>query len=261
MTSIPTRQIQLEVVTDTLDGLHAAIEGGADRIELVMGLAFGGLTPAVGLLERAALSPVPVRAMIRPRTADFTYSDAEVAMMRSDIDAVSRIGVRGVVFGANLPSGELDRDKLARLSEPAQARGLDVAMHRGFDLAPDPLAAIDICISLGISTVLTSGGPRFAEDGIQGLKHYVAHAAGRIEIMAGSGVTANNATRVVEGSGVNWIHASCLGSCTVEGDQPPPDRVAALGGLTQTRKVTDSRVVRQLRSVLDEMSLSRKNHR
>ena len=126
MKTIPTRQIQLEVVTDTLSGLHAAIEGGADRIELVMGLALGGLTPAIGLLERAARSPIPVRAMIRPRTADFAYSDAEVAMMRCDIDAVSRIGIRGVVFGANLPSGKLDRDKLARLSERAQARGLDV---------------------------------------------------------------------------------------------------------------------------------------
>jgi copper homeostasis protein len=193
--------------------------------------------------------------MIRPRTADFTYSDAEVAMMRSDIDAVSQIGISGVVFGANLPSGELDRDKLARLSEPAQARGLDVAIHRAFDLAPDPLAAIDICVSLGISTVLTSGGPRFAEDGIQCLKRYVDHAAGRIEIMAGSGLTANNVTRVVEGSGVNWIHASCLGSFVVEAYQPPPDRVAALGGLTLSRTDTDGRAVRQLRSVLDEMAL------
>ena len=52
-------------------GMHlyrAAIEAGADRLELCAGLEVGGLTPSIGLVETVvAMSTVPVIAMLRPR--------------------------------------------------------------------------------------------------------------------------------------------------------------------------------------------------
>ncbi len=250
--AIGTAHIRLEVVTDTADGLRAAVLGGAERIELVSALGTGGVTPSPGLMQLAAGCGVPVRAMIRPRGGDFTYSAADLDLMRRDIDAATACGLAGVVFGANRPTGELDGTALICLVEQAHALGLETAIHRSFDLAPDPLAAIETCISLGLSTILTSGGPRHAAAGIDGLARYVTAADGRIEIMAGSGVTADNASAIVKGAGVAWVHASCSATLTAA-EQPPVERVAALGGLTAARNDTDLTSVQRLRGVLDAL--------
>ncbi|MEK1947945.1 MAG: copper homeostasis protein CutC, partial [Ensifer adhaerens] len=52
--------IGLEVCVDDADGLAAAIEGGADRIELCAALSVGGLTPTAGLMALAGPPRVPV---------------------------------------------------------------------------------------------------------------------------------------------------------------------------------------------------------
>ncbi len=246
-----TRPLRLEVVTDTVAGVRAAVAGGADRVELVSALGVGGVTPSLGLMRAAAGCGIPVRAMIRPRPGDFTYSAAEIDLMRHDIDAARAAGLSGVVVGANLATGPLDAEVLDTLVR--HAAGLEVAIHRSFDLAPDPAEAIDICVSLGLVTVLTSGGPRQAADGIAGLAQYVTLARGRIEIMAGSGVTAANGGAIVTGSGVSWLHASCSAPLA-DGPQPPADRVAALGGLTAARADTHEDAVRGLRGVLTQLA-------
>ncbi|MCB2138752.1 MAG: copper homeostasis protein CutC, partial [Rhodobacteraceae bacterium] len=63
--------MRLEVCVDGADGATAAVAGGADRIELCSALELGGLTPSAGLMARAALLPVPVHALIRPRSGNF----------------------------------------------------------------------------------------------------------------------------------------------------------------------------------------------
>ena len=249
-TSLPasrTASLRLEVVTDTVAGIAAAVAGGADRIELVSALGTGGVTPSLGLMQVAAACGIAVRAMIRPRAGDFTYSPAEIDLMRRDIDAARAAGLAGVVVGANHASGPLDASVLQTLVRHAE--GLDVAIHRSFDLAPDPDEAIETCVSLGLATILTSGGSRYAVEGIDGLAQYVTRARGRIEIMAGSGVGADNAQAIVTGAGVTWVHASCAGPVATQA-QPPADRVAALGGLTHTRTDTCEDIVRGLRRVL-----------
>jgi len=245
-----TASLRLEVVTDTVAGISAAVAGGADRIELVSALGTGGVTPSFGLMQVAASCGIAVRAMIRPRAGDFTYSSAEIDLMRRDIDAARAAGLAGVVVGANHASGPLDASVLQILVR--QANSLEVAIHRSFDLAPDPDEAIETCVSLGFATVLTSGGSRYAVDGIDGLAQYVAWARGRIDIMAGSGVGADNAEAIVAGAGVTWVHASCSAPVATDA-QPPADRVAALGGLTNARTDTRENIVRGLRRVLDTL--------
>ena len=247
--------IRLEVAVETVAGLRAAVRGGADRIELVSSFGVGGVTPSVGLMRVVATCGVPVRAMIRPRAGDFTYTPEEVILMMRDIESARECGVAGVVIGGNMPNGELDEGALVAVTEEARNLGLDTAIHRSFNLAPYPVKAIDLCISLGMKTILTSGGPRYAKDGTVGLAHYTDFAEGRIEIMAGSGVTADNVGRIA-GAGVSWVHASCQTVITAS-DHPPEDRVAALSGLTDARKDTDIEQVSRLRAALNEASVAR----
>ncbi|MGL6211569.1 MAG: copper homeostasis protein CutC, partial [Paracoccaceae bacterium] len=125
----------LEVCVDTVAGLEAAVAGGADRIELCTGLALGGLTPSAGLMRHAAGCGVPVMAMIRPRAGDCVWSEAELLAMEADIAAAQAAGLAGAVLGASMPDGCLDRVALARLVQAAQ--GMDLTLHRCFDLVPD----------------------------------------------------------------------------------------------------------------------------
>ncbi len=236
-------RILFEVVTDTVAGVRAAAAGGADRIELVAALAVGGVTPSPGLMRMTARCGVPVRAMIRPRAGDFCYDADELDVMRHDIEAARSAGMAGIVFGANLASGELDVQALARLCAHAEGLGLETALHRSFDLAPDPIEALDAALSLGIKTVLTSGGAASAHDGVDGLRRLVAYAAGRIEILAGVGITPANVADIVALGGVTSVHASCAG--------PAPAAEGLVGRLRSHQMHTEANTVTAIRQTLD----------
>ncbi|WP_443748207.1 copper homeostasis protein CutC [Asticcacaulis solisilvae] len=241
--------IVFEVVTDTIDGVRAAVAGGADRIELVSALAVGGVTPSPGFMRQAARCGVPVRAMVRPRPGDFCYDSGELDIMRHDIEAARAAGMAGVVFGANLPSGELDLHALGRLCAHASALGLETALHRSFDLAPDALEALDAAISLGIATVLTSGGAATAREGTVSLRRLVTYAAGRVEVLAGVGITAANVADIVVLGGVASVHASCATA--------PEVTEGLVGRLRTHQMLTDANAVTAVRYILDSINSRR----
>jgi copper homeostasis protein len=231
----------IEVCVDTADGLAAAIEGGADRIELCAALSVGGLTPSRGLMATAAASPVPVFAMIRPRDGDFVYATRDIAVMLADIDAARDAGLAGVVFGANLPDGRLDVVLLRDLI--AAAQGMGQTLHRAFDLAPDLDRALEDAIALGLPRILTSGGAATAIEGATVLQRLIARAAGRIAIMPGSGINART-VGVLRHLPLSEIHASCA----VE--RPVAHGAVALGFSGPMRRETDAAEVRALRAAL-----------
>lgn len=196
----------LEVCVDSLAGTAAAVVGGADRIELCAALALGGLTPSGGGMAAAAGCGVPVMAMIRPRAGDFVWSGAEVTAMQADIAQARAAGLAGVVLGAALPDGRLDRGVLAALAEAAH--GLDLTLHRCFDLVPDMGAALETAVDLGFRRILTSGGAVTAAKGAARIAALVAQAAGRVSIMPGGGVAPDTAGRLLA-LGVRELHAAC----------------------------------------------------
>jgi copper homeostasis protein len=198
-------EVVLEVCVDSLGGLQAAIAGGADRIELCAALDVGGLTPSAGLMQAAAACPVPVMAMIRPRSGDFAYTAAEVALMRTDIAAARAAGLAGVVLGATRGAA-LDRDVLADLV--ASAQGLDLTLHRAVDLCDDAEAAVEAAMTLGFRRILSSGGAASAAQGLSRLAAMTAAARGRIAIMPGAGLSAE-AVGLLRPLGATEIHASC----------------------------------------------------
>lgn len=233
----------MEICVDSPAGLRAAIAGGADRIELCAALEVGGLTPSPGLLHLAGGMSVPVRAMIRPRAGDFVYDAAEQDGMLHEIDAARAAGLAGVVIGALKQAGELDVALLKRLV--AHAAGLDVTLNRAVDLLPDPLVAVDIAVDLGLATILTSGGALKAQDGIAMIAAMQARAAGRVEILPGSGINAANVGAILDGAGVSSAHASC--SRLVDTNDP---RSVAMGFAHAQRRETDQSLVENLRAAM-----------
>jgi copper homeostasis protein len=233
----------LEVCVEDSAGLAAAVAGGADRIELCSALAVGGLTPSAGLMQKAALETVPSYAMIRPRAGDFIWSADDMAVMRQDIDTARRSGLAGVVLGASLSDGRLDRDALADLV--AHAGGLGLTLHRAFDLVPDWREAIDIAIALGFERILTSGGKTTAIDGATELEQLVAIAADRISIMPGSGIQPQNVGMLTSRLKIDQIHASCS-AATAQTDL----RLVTLGFSPALQKSTNAAVVRALKEAL-----------
>lgn len=239
-------RILLEVCVDDAAGIAAAVEGGADRIELCAALALGGLTPSAGLMALAANAGVPVMAMIRPRSGDFVWSAPEVAAMEAEIAAACGFGLAGVVIGASLADGRLDGATLARLM--AAAQGLDVTLHRAIDLTPDAAEAMRLCASLGIGRVLSSGGAASAVQGLARLAGMVA-AAPEITVMPGGGVGAENVGLLAERLPLREVHASC--STPLPAPRNPG--VEALGFQPPGAKATDAAKVRALRVTLDRL--------
>lgn len=196
----------LEICVDAPDDLAAAIAGGADRIELCSALALGGLTPTPGLIRAAQSCPVPVYAMIRPRGGDFRFSRAEAQQMEAEIAAVRAAGLAGVVLGAADAAGGLDLPLLRRLIQVAD--GLGTTLHRVVDTLSDPVAAVRPAMDLGFERILTSGGADKAQAGAGVLSRMIGLAGSRIEVMAGSGVAAENVPALAA-AGVRSFHASC----------------------------------------------------
>ena len=206
--------IALEICVDTPDGLAVAARAGADRCELCAALDLGGLTPGPGLIAAGARAGVPVHARIRPRAGDFIATEADLLAMIADIAAIRAAGLAGVVIGVATGAGALD---IAALEPLVRAAGpLEVTLHRVIDLAPDPLAALEAAIGLGIGRILTSGGAPAAPDGAERIARMVRQAAGRIEIMAGGGVTPASVPALLA-TGVDALHASCAVSSGGEG--------------------------------------------
>lgn len=196
---------EIEVCVDTPAGLEIAVGAGADRIELCSALALDGLTPGPGLVRLARDVPVPVMAMVRPRAGDFVFGPGDLWAALEDIAHMRRVGLAGVVLGASLPDGRLDTEALARMADAAT--GLDLTLHRAFDLTPDPFSALEDAVALGFSRILTSGQARTASDGADLLSRLVEAAEGRIGIMAGAGVRAADAARLAA-TGVDALHGS-----------------------------------------------------
>src|SRR5690606_1433575 len=142
---------------------------------------------------------------VRPRAGGFRFSATEVSLMVRDIEAVTDAGAAGVVIGALTAQGDLDRHAIRALLEAAE--GLEVTVHRCVDVLDDPVSAVCRLADLGVTRVLTSGGAATAALGTQTLARMVGAADGRLQIMAGGGVTAQDVPGLAA-TGVAAVHLS-----------------------------------------------------
>lgn len=197
--------ILVEACVDTVESALAAERGGAGRLELCAALHDAGTTPSAGLIAAVrARVRLPVFVIIRPRGGGFVYDDAELDVMRRDIDATRALGADGLVLGALQPDRRVDERRTRAFV--AAAQGLPVTFHRAFDLAPDLDEALETLVACGVTRVLTSGGAQTALEGADTIASLVARAGERLHVLAGGGIREAHARELVARSGVREIH-------------------------------------------------------
>jgi copper homeostasis protein len=200
--------IVIEAAVESLDDALAAMDGGADRLELCANLADGGTTPSEDLIADVVDQvAIPVFVMIRPRGGSFVYSTAELEDMRRSMDRARELDVDGFVLGVLNASNRIDTIRTQSLVDVAG--DLPVTFHRAFDRVADRIDALDALIDLGIGRVLTSGGAPTASQGMAQLRELVESAGDAIVILAGGGVRFQNVLELVEETGVTVVHARC----------------------------------------------------
>lgn len=237
----------LEIASNSVASALAAQAGGADRIELFDNLAQGGTTPSRGSVAVARdRLRIPLFVLIRPRPGDFHYDAQEAEVMLRDIESCRQLGCDGVVIGALTVDGDVD---VALCRELVAAAGpLGTTFHRAFDAARDLPAALEAIIGLGCQRVLSSGGAASAMAGRHVLRQLVTQAGGRIGLMAGAGLDAQNIATIAGHSGCTELHASAkaLRRSTMRHHNP------ALTGLESDWIQSDAEQVSALRRALDQ---------
>jgi copper homeostasis protein len=197
----------LEVAANSVASALAAEAGGAARVELCSALEVGGLTPshATIAIARERLG-IPIHVLIRPRAGDFVFDDLECEVMQRDIETCKALGCAGVVIGVLDADGGMDVARCRALMDAA--RGMSVTFHRAFDFTRDPFAVLDAIIALGCDRLLTSGQADDALTGAPLIRTLVDRARGRITIMPGGGIDANNIAAIARATGAHEFHAS-----------------------------------------------------
>jgi copper homeostasis protein len=203
-------RILIEAAVESLDDARAAVEGGADRLELCADLDAGGVTPDRALISAVVSSvSVPVMVMVRDRPGDFVYTRDELDRMRRDVALALVMGAAGVVVGALTQAGRIDVPAMRELMSAAY--GLPVTFHRAIDQTRDVLPAIDALKALGVRRVLSSGGKPVALDGSVTLAAMIERAGATLTVVAGGGVRSTNVAELVRRTGVREVHARCGG--------------------------------------------------
>ncbi|MDP8171577.1 copper homeostasis protein CutC [Pasteurella skyensis] len=199
--------MKFELCIDNIQSVETASKAKVNRVELCSALAVGGLTPSYGLIKQALhFKNLSHHVMIRPRAGNFVFNQAEIEIMITDILIAKELGVNGVVIGALTDNHDIDTQICEKLIDTAQ--GMEITFHRAFDLCRDPKTALAQIIDLGCTRLLTSGLKKTAWLGKENIAQLVQQSNGRIQIMAGAGVTSENALEIVKATGIENIHFS-----------------------------------------------------
>jgi copper homeostasis protein len=200
-----TEEMKLEICANSYQSAINAEKAGANRIELCSELAVGGITPSYGLIKKVMVDlKIPIHVLIRPRSGNFTFSEAEFEIMKENIQLCYDLGVTGIVSGVLHKDNTIDierTEELLHLSIP-----MNFTFHRAFDWVKNPVEEIKKLQEIGVDRILTSGQQNSAETGLNNLIEF-QKATSKITIMPGGGINQNNIKRFQE-SGFTEVHLS-----------------------------------------------------
>ncbi len=208
----------IEICSENIDIALKAQKKGALRVELCNNLSIGGVTPSYDEIEQARRQlNIGLNVLIRPRGGDFCYSAAEISRILRDIEfcgsLITEEGkvVDGVVIGALARDRSIEYGACSEIFATACEYGLSTTFHRAIDRSRDIFKALERVIDLGANRVLTSGGAESAFEGRKTIAQMVQLSVGSgTLIMAGAGITPENASQIIAETSVPEIHGSRL---------------------------------------------------
>lgn len=199
--------MHVEICCNSVLSALNAKQGGAYRIELCQALGEGGTTPSAAAIEYCVKElNLQTRVLIRPRGGSFVYNNEEMKVILRDIELARHYGAHAVVIGFLTPEGDIDTAKTRAAVKAAE--DMDVTFHRAFDECRNPVEALEQIIDCGCGKLLTSGCKPTAIEGALMIKQLVNQSAGRIDIIAASGIVSTNAAEIASLTGVKEIHGS-----------------------------------------------------
>lgn len=199
----------IEVIVQNDEDAIRAGELGADRLELVMGIEEGGLTPSYGVLKSVLKhAKIPVQVMVRPHGYSHIYSDDEMKVMLEEIKYMAEAGVQGIVIGALNDDSTVNTAFIDKVIEAYP--NLDITFHRAFDETRSLTEAYKSLIPYKkhVKRILTSGGKPSCAEGKETLQSLVqlAHELDGPEILLGSGLDSDNIAVIHEYVNASQYH-------------------------------------------------------
>ena len=196
----------LEVCVDSVESAVNAKLGDADRIELCGDLVVGGITPSLALYERIREKvDIPIHVLLRPRFGDFLYSEEELEVLIRQAKMFAEAGADNLVIGCLTADGRLDLEAMKKIMDAAGETPCN--LHRAFDMCRDLDEALEDAKTLGLKSILTSGGHASAKEGAKVLDNLKKNAGG-IDIMAGAGMNAQNIKFMLNTTSITSFHMS-----------------------------------------------------
>jgi copper homeostasis protein len=181
----------LEVIALDAPDARLAVEGGADRLELVSAMEFAGFNPSLEAFTaiRAAVE-IPLRVMVRLRDGFLAGGPGQVAALATSVKELRSAGADEFVLGWLDAHGAVDLAALETVL--AALDGAPWTFHKAIDAAADRDAVYAAIRPLpGLDTVLTSGGPFPAAQGLAVLEAEAAREAvdpDGLDLLVGGGL-------------------------------------------------------------------------
>jgi len=208
----------LEVIVCSVSDAIEAKKGGANRLEVVRNLEYGGLTPSLELVRSIKSNvALPLRVMLREKVG-YETNGAEIEALSVAAEQFAKMGVDGVVIGFLIGSRvdiELTRRVLAR------APDLRATFHHAFEDAGDQLQALrDIKSLVQVDRILSSGGSGELKHRIKRLDTYARAADPEIKIIAGGGVDGDAILLLMRTTSIREFHVgrAARSGFSIDGD-------------------------------------------
>lgn len=222
----------VEVCVQDVEGVKAATDAGADRVELCAELWCGGVTPSMDVIEEALTCAPPegLRILVRENRESFELSDGEAQKQANDMLAIrEQFGSAGVPVGfvvGGLQEGQLNLRWLDLWREAAGEHTL--IFHRAFDELDSPCDALELLHERGWNGILTTGADHGDAD-VEGLRSLLDCAGDRMDIVGSGGIRKGNVAEVLAETGLREVHFRApLGNTDLTDPQMVTDTVKAV---------------------------------